>query len=112
MDNHSQLPWKYSPWHIEEGPPAVLCKRGYVVCTTASNADADLIAKAVNGYEPMVEALLECKTFLNDLTSPDAKATGASIIASFANAVSLRLKVINALAASPALLQSREATNG
>jgi hypothetical protein len=46
----------------------------------------------------MLAALDECRTFLNDLTNPDAKASGPAIIASFTNAVALSAKVRAAIA--------------
>lgn len=37
-------PWKFVPWHIEEGPPAIRCAEGWIVATTAYDDDARLIA--------------------------------------------------------------------
>lgn len=48
------VPWKFSPWHIEEGPPAVRAADGWIVCTTSSDEHAKLIAAA-----PDVIAALE-----------------------------------------------------
>lgn len=45
---NTKTPWKFSPAHIEEGPSAVRAPEGYIVCTTASDADAELIVTAVN----------------------------------------------------------------
>lgn len=39
-------PWRFVPWHIEEGPPAVRCAEGWIVATTAKDEDARLIADA------------------------------------------------------------------
>lgn len=48
---HTEGRWKAIPWHIEEGPPAVRCRGGHVVCTTASDDDARLISAACNSYD-------------------------------------------------------------
>lgn len=56
-ERHAELPWKFSPWHIEEGPSAVRCSTGYLVCETAGDADAKLIVKAVNNHDALVAAL-------------------------------------------------------
>lgn len=65
------LPWKFSPWHIEEGPPVVRAPAGYIVCTTASDQDAEYIAEACNAYaaqppsapvetDDLVEVVIAC----------------------------------------------------
>jgi hypothetical protein len=54
---HTPLPWKFSPWHIEEGPPAVLAPAGHIVCTTAGDDDAAFIVKACNMHAELVAAL-------------------------------------------------------
>jgi hypothetical protein len=56
-ERHAELPWKFSPWHIEEGPSAVRCATGYLVCETAGDADAKLIVAAVNSHDALVKAL-------------------------------------------------------
>lgn len=56
-DPHTPLPWSFVPWHIEEGSPAVRAPAGYLVTTTASDADAAFIVKAVNNHDALVKAL-------------------------------------------------------
>lgn len=46
-------PWRYVPWHVEEGPPAVRSSEDWIVCTTASDDDARLIAAAPEMYEAL-----------------------------------------------------------
>lgn len=43
---HTPGPWRFSPWHIEEGPSAVYDANGDLVCTTSSDDTARLIAAA------------------------------------------------------------------
>lgn len=40
----TQGTWKFSPWHIQEGPPAVLSSEAWVLATTSSDSDAAHIA--------------------------------------------------------------------
>jgi hypothetical protein len=44
--NITSGPWKYSPWHIEEGEPAVRSPDGWIICTTSSDENAAFIAEA------------------------------------------------------------------
>jgi hypothetical protein len=38
-------PWRFSPWHIEEGSPAVRQRaEGWIVASTAGDSDAEYIA--------------------------------------------------------------------
>lgn len=53
------LPWKFSPWHIEEGPSAVRAPNGDIVCTTSSDADAKRIVSSVNALPALLSALEE-----------------------------------------------------
>lgn len=57
--------------------------------TAEDLANARLIAAAPD----LLAALEDCNTFLDDLTKPDAKASGPAIIASYANAIALNMKV-------------------
>lgn len=52
-DKATPRPWKFVPWHVEEGPPAVRAGAAFgpIVCTTSSDADAALIVAAVNSYD-------------------------------------------------------------
>lgn len=51
--------WKYSPWHVEEGPSAVLSTDGWAVCHTSSDTTAALIAAAINLLRTHGQALSE-----------------------------------------------------
>lgn len=51
------LPWHGVPWHVEEGPAAVRCVEGWVVCHTSSDIDAEFIARAANCHHEMLAAL-------------------------------------------------------
>jgi hypothetical protein len=68
---HTPLPWKFSPWHIEEGPPAVLAPAGHIVCTTAGDDDAAFIVKACNMHEPLVEIAIVLRQHLSLFCGPD-----------------------------------------
>lgn len=61
MTEATPRPWFYSPWHNEEGPSAVRAGESFInswiVCTTASDADAALIVRAVNNYDEALELL-------------------------------------------------------
>jgi hypothetical protein len=56
-EQHTPLPWAFSPWHIEEGPSAVRAPAGHLVTTTASDADAAYIVKACNAFPDLVKTL-------------------------------------------------------
>ena len=43
-------PWRFVPWHIEEGCAAVRAPGGGVICTTSSDAGAECIAELHNAY--------------------------------------------------------------
>jgi hypothetical protein len=58
-DHPTPLPWKFVPWHVEEGPSAVRAPDGHLICSAASDANAALIVKAVNEYTDAEKALLE-----------------------------------------------------
>ena len=64
-ERHTPLPWKFVPWHIEEGPSAVRAPAGHIVCTTASDADAKLIVRSVDAMPALVEALEEADGLIN-----------------------------------------------
>ncbi len=57
MTEHTPTPWKFVPWHIEEGPSAVRAPDGHLVCSTASDANAAFIVKAVNNHDAFVATL-------------------------------------------------------
>jgi len=57
------LPWHSVPWHVEEGPAAVRCVEGWVVCHTSSDIDAEFIARAANCHDD----LLKCAIILANL---------------------------------------------
>ncbi len=50
-------PWKFVPWHVEEGPPAVRAPAGWAICFTSSDANAAFIVRAANAHDALVEAL-------------------------------------------------------
>jgi len=64
MSEATPRPWRFVPWHIEEGASAVRAPDGSLVCTTASDEDAKLIARAANNHADLVKAL---QWFLNDV---------------------------------------------
>ena len=39
-------PWKFVPWHIEEGPSAVRVSAGWLLCNTSGDNNAAYIAAA------------------------------------------------------------------
>jgi hypothetical protein len=53
-------PWKFVPWHIAEGPSEVRAPEGWLVCTTASDDDARLIAAAPDLLTSCKDLLLRC----------------------------------------------------
>ncbi len=46
MSEHTPGPWTYAPRHICEGEPEVRAPEGWLICCTASDEDARLIAAA------------------------------------------------------------------
>ena len=54
---HTPTPWRYVPWHIEEGADAVRAPDGTLVCTTSGGGDASLIVRAVNERAELLAAL-------------------------------------------------------
>ena len=57
LDGHTPTPWKFVPWHIEEGPPAVRAPEGWVVAHASSDADAEYIAHAANCHDELLSQL-------------------------------------------------------
>lgn len=47
---HTALPWKFTPWHIEEDAASVRAPEGWAICFTSSDANAEFIVKACNAY--------------------------------------------------------------
>ncbi len=76
MSEHTPTPWKLSPWHVEEGPPAVRAPAGHIVCTTSSNEDAAFIVLACNNHDRLTrenEAMrLAMKCIANNPNVPKA----------------------------------------
>jgi hypothetical protein len=60
-DKHTPGPWRYVPWHIEEGPSAVYDANGNLVCTSSSDDTARLIAAAPDMLEALRELTRTCK---------------------------------------------------
>lgn len=57
---HTPTPWRYSPWHIEEGEPAVRApdgEGGWIIATVNSDENAALIVRAVNSHAALIAAL-------------------------------------------------------
>lgn len=52
-------PWRFVPSHVAEGPSEVRSPEGWLICTTSSDADAALIERTVNAYEPLKARLAE-----------------------------------------------------
>lgn len=73
---------------------AIKAKR--VVCRVGG-PDREANARLIGAAPELLETLEDCREFLRDLTDPDKAASGPNVIASFANAVSLRLRVVNAI---------------
>ena len=48
QEAHTQGPWRFVPWHIEEGSSAVRAPDGHLICSTASDANARRIVACVN----------------------------------------------------------------
>ena len=80
-------PWRFVPWHIEEGPSAVRCAEGWIVATTSSDDDARLIAAAPDladalfGLLAAVGEIGLTPTQLAKVLAP-AEAASAALIAS------------------------------
>ena len=47
---HTQLPWKFTPWHIEEDAASVRAPEGWAICFTSSDGNAEFIVKACNAF--------------------------------------------------------------
>jgi hypothetical protein len=69
IEEATPRPWKFSPWHVEEGCSAVRAPAGHIVCTTASDADAKYIARAVNAHPNLLSVLKQIEDFSSDPTS-------------------------------------------
>ncbi|MDQ4421509.1 hypothetical protein OOT33_13865 [Sphingobium sp. DEHP117] len=59
MKAGTQGEWKFVPWHIEEGPPAVRAEAGWIIATTSSDADAQAIALFMSNATAIIAALRE-----------------------------------------------------
>jgi len=82
-------PWRFVPWHIEEGPPAVRCAEGWIVATTASDDDAQFIAAAPDLADALFGLLVALGQHTADMTPaqladicPACDAASAALIAS------------------------------
>ena len=56
MTQTAKTPWRFSPWHIEEGPSAVYDANGDLVCTTSSDETAQMIAAAPDLLKALADA--------------------------------------------------------
>jgi hypothetical protein len=43
-------PWKFTPWHIEEGEPTVRAPKGWIIGSFSSDANAELCSLAPDLY--------------------------------------------------------------
>lgn len=71
-DKATERPWKYWPWHIAEGVATVTAgssPASDIICTTASDADAALIVRAVNSYDEGRAIMKDCAAWLNHLSA-------------------------------------------
>jgi hypothetical protein len=50
-------PWKFVPWHIEEGPSAIRAPDGWLLANTPGDADAALIVALRNNLPTILAAL-------------------------------------------------------
>lgn len=90
---HTVESWEINPVRTVEGE-FMVCGGGTghdygLIATVITEDDACLISAAPD----LLSVLEECNTFLDDLTKPDAKASGPAIIASYANAIALNMKI-------------------
>lgn len=67
MTEHTPTPWKFVPWHVEEGPSAFRAPAGHLVGNAASDADAEYIVKAVNSHSGLVSALRHARAAIATL---------------------------------------------
>jgi hypothetical protein len=80
-------PWKFVPWHIAEGPSEVRAPEGWLVCTTASDDDARLIAAAPDLLAALAEVSQWIEGWSPNFTQDDEwPATNARIRAAIAKA--------------------------
>lgn len=47
--------WKFVPWHIEEANAAVRAPTGWLICSTSSDADSELIAEMRNALPALLD---------------------------------------------------------
>lgn len=96
MKPNMKLPWRFVPWHIEEGSSAVRCLEGWIVCTTSSDDDAAFIVRACNSFDELVEALKQAREFVE----AEAETRGEEDDSYCIRAVPLLAKICSALAKS------------
>lgn len=48
QEAYTPEPWRFVPWHIEEGASAVRAPDGHLICSTASDANSRRIVACVN----------------------------------------------------------------
>jgi len=68
MGEHTSIPWRFEPWHIQEGPSAVLAPEGWIICTTSNDENASHIVKCVNSHDALVKKLEEIHDITQDTT--------------------------------------------
>lgn len=50
-------PWKHSPWHIEEGEPAIRAPEGWIIANLSSDANVALIVEAINALPALLDVV-------------------------------------------------------
>jgi hypothetical protein len=78
-DKHTIGPWSYLPRHIAESEPEVRAPAGWLICCTAGDADARLIAAAPDLLEAcrlLLSSAHDYQTGVAEAEAAIAKATG------------------------------------
>lgn len=60
MEGVPDGPWKWYPWHVEEGPPTVYVKEGWLLCAVPSDDHAKWVARCspagISGLLALIES--------------------------------------------------------
>lgn len=71
---HTPGPWRYTPWHIEEGNPTVRAPEGWLICETSSDANARLIAAAPDLLQALKRLVARVDPDYTEVETLEAKA--------------------------------------